>query len=324
MTDEAILAVLWENDGDFVSGAELARQLGVSRTAVWKGVERLRSAGYGVESVTNRGYRLSGKGDVLSAAGIARHLKNAALRVEYYPVIGSTNTVLKERAASGAPHGLVIVAGEQTGGRGRMGRQFYSPAGTGLYMSLLLRPERSAAESTMLTAAAAVAVAESVEALSGRKTEIKWVNDVLIDGKKICGILTEASVDWESGMADYVVVGIGVNTRLPAGDFPEELRAVAGAVFRSGEIPELRCRLAAAILDRLTELYESPDSEECYRAYRERSSVLGRDINILSPGREPVRARVLDIQQDYSLLVRLTDGTQQRVNAGEVSIRPGE
>ena len=188
-------------------------------------------------------------------------------------------------------------------------------------MSLLLRPERSAAESTMLTAAAAVAVAESVEALSGRKTEIKWVNDVLIDGKKICGILTEASVDWESGMADYVVVGIGVNTRLPAGDFPDELRETAGAVFRDGEIPELRCRLAAAILDRLTELCDAPDSEECYRAYRDRSSVLGREINILPLGGEPIPATALDVEPDFSLRVRLSDGTEKRLNSGEVSVR---
>ena len=261
-------------------------------------------------------------GDVLSAEGITRHLKNRTLQVEYYPVISSTNTVLKERAAAGAPHGLVLAAGEQTGGRGRMGRKFFSPADTGLYMSLLLRPERSAAETTMLTAAAAVAVAESVEALSGRKTEIKWVNDVLIAGKKICGILTEASVDWKTGLVDYAVVGIGVNTRLPSGDFPDELRETAGAVFRDGEIPELRCCLAAAILDRLTELCAAPDSEECYRAYRDRSSVLGREINILLPGKEPGSAHVLDIERDYALLVRLTDGTLQRVNAGEVSIRP--
>ena len=259
--------------------------------------------------------------DILSAEGIARRLKNRDLRVEYYPVIDSTNTALKARAAAGAPEGLVIVAGEQTRGRGRMGRSFFSPADTGLYMSLLLRPERGAAESAMLTAAAAVAVAESVEALSGRKTEIKWVNDVLMDGKKICGILAEASVNGESGMTDYVAVGIGVNTRLPAGGFPDELRSSAGAAFPGGEIPELRCRLAAAILDRLTELCAVPDSPECCRAYRDRSSVLDRDVDILRPGREPERGRVLDIQRDYALLVRMADGTVRRITSGEVSIR---
>ena len=259
--------------------------------------------------------------DILSAEGIGKYLKNTALQVEYRPVIDSTNTALKARAAGGAPHGLVIAAGEQTRGRGRMGRSFFSPPDSGLYMSLLLRPERLAAETVSLTAAAAVAAAESVEALSGLKTQIKWVNDVLIAGKKICGILTEASVDGGTGLADYVVVGIGINTRLPAGDFPEELRATAGAVFRDEGIPDLRCRLAAAVLDRLTELYEAPDGEECYRAYRERSMVPGKEIWILAPGQDPVPAMAMDIERDYALSVRLADGTVRRLRSGEVSIR---
>lgn len=322
MTNDTVLDLLWENPDRYISGEELARRLGISRSAVWKSVKQLRSEGYEIDSVTRRGYRLSSGSDVLSARGIERHLKNRTLRVECYQSVTSTNTLLKERANNGAPHGLVLAAGHQTQGRGRMGRQFYSPADTGLYMSLLLRPERSAAESTLITAAAAVAVAESVEAISGLETRIKWVNDVLIAGKKISGILTEASVDWESGTADYVVVGIGVNTRLPKDDFPEELRSIAGAVFDGRGVPELRCTLAAAILDRLMELYDDLGSEECYRAYLDRSVVLGAEVNLLSPGREPVPAAVMGIRRDYALTVRLTDGTVRQVNSGEVSIRP--
>ena len=147
--------------------------------------------------------------DALSAEGIFRRLKNRSLRIEYLPVAGSTNTLAKERAAAGEPEGLVIAAGEQTAGRGRMGRSFYSPAGTGLYMSLLLRPKCTAAECALLTGAAAVAAAESVEALTGRRTAIKWVNDVLLEGRKICGILTETALDPGSGRPDWAVVGIG-------------------------------------------------------------------------------------------------------------------
>ena len=321
MTEKDVLLFLWEKPGEYISGTELADRLDVSRAAVWKAVRTLRAQGYAIDSVTNRGYRISPESDVLSAEGITRRLKDDRLRVEYFPVIGSTNTALKERANAGAAEGLVLAAGEQTGGRGRMGRQFFSPADSGIYMSLLLRPQRSAAESTLLTAAAAVAVAESVEALSGMPTGIKWVNDVLLGGKKICGILTEASVDWESGMADYVVVGIGVNTRPPAGDFPPDIREVAGAIFSDRRPEDLRCRLAAAILDRLMELYDRLGSEECYEAYKRRSTVLGKEINILSPGREPVPATVLDIQRDYALRVRLADGTEKLLSSGEVSIR---
>ncbi len=259
--------------------------------------------------------------DALSAEGIFRRLKNRSLRIEYLPVAGSTNTLAKERAAAGEPEGLVIAAGEQTAGRGRMGRSFYSPAGTGLYMSLLLRPKCTAAECALLTGAAAVAAAESVEALTGRKTAIKWVNDVLLDGRKICGILTETALDPGSGRPDWAVVGVGVNVRLPEGGFPEDIRDRAGAVFSRGETGELRCALAAALLDRLTELYGDLGGEGCYNSYVNRSSVLGRDVWLLSPGRAPEAATVLSIGRDYALEVRLADGTMRRVAAGEISLR---
>ena len=217
--------------------------------------------------------------------------------------------------------GLVLAAGDQTGGRGRMGRRFFSPAGSGIYMSLLLRPGRSAAESALLTPAAAVAAAESIEAVSGLPAEIKWVNDVLVAGRKVCGILTEASVDGSSGAAEHVVIGIGVNALPPPGGFPGELRDTAGAVFPDSRPADLRCRLAAAILDRLMELYAEPDSAACHEAYKSRSAVLGKEVRLLSPGRDPVPALVLDIDRDYALRVRLADGTEKRILSGEVSLR---
>ena len=262
--------------------------------------------------------------DELSAEGIRALLKDASLRIECYPLVDSTNTVLKERAAAGAAEGLVVAAEEQTAGRGRMGRSFFSPAGPGLYLSVLLRPTFGAEQCGLLTPAAAVAAAEAIEALSGRETQIKWVNDVLLDGRKICGILTEASVNWESGLADYVIVGIGVNVRAPAGDFPEDIRDRAGAVFEAESGAGQRCALAAAILDRFMALYRSLGSEECYKSYANRSAVLGRDVWLLSPGREPEAATVLAIERDYALRVRLADGTERLVNSGEVSIRPRE
>ena len=320
MTRDEVLKALLENADGYINGVELAKKLSLSRTAVWKAIGQLQKGGYEIESRHNKGYCLRSTGDVLSVGGIARHLRHKELRVHVYKSIDSTNTALKALAAKGAEAGLALVA-EQPAGRGRMGRSFYSPAESGLYLSLLLRPTIPAAQAVRLTACAAVAVAESIEELSGRETAIKWVNDVFMDGHKVCGILTEASVDCESGLLHYAVVGIGVNLRRPAGGFPEEIRSVAGAALDGIEVPELRCRLAAGILDRLTDYAENPADPAIFDSYRRRSLVLGREINILAPGRDPEPAVAEDLADDYSLLVRLPDGTTRRLSSGEVSVR---
>ncbi len=321
MTRDEVLDFLWKNADDYVSGEELARRLSLSRTAVWKAIGQLRDEGYEIESQPKRGYRLRSVSDVLSADGVRRHLRHGELQLQVYKTISSTNTVLKGLAAEGAGEGLALIAEEQTTGRGRMGRSFYSPPESGLYLSLLLRPEMQAVDAVRLTACAAVAVAEAIEALSGREAQIKWVNDIFVGGRKVCGILTEASVDCESGMMHYVIIGIGVNTHVPDGNFPEELRGIAGAAFGSEPVPELRCRLAAEILDRLSDYAADPAAPAVFEGYRRRSLVLGKEINILSPGRDPQPAVAVDLGEDYSLLVRLPDGSTRRLNSGEVSVK---
>ena len=322
MLKEQVLALLWEARDEYISGAELAGQLGVSRTAVWKAIGQLKAQGYLIESVTNRGYRLSSRSDVLSAAGVEKYLKNQSLKIRVVDTVDSTNAAMKRMAAEGAPQGSVLIANQQSAGRGRMGRSFFSPPGTGIYMSLLLRPRMDAQRATLVTASAAVAVAEAIEQLSGEPVQIKWVNDVLFHGRKVCGILTEAAMDFESGLIDYVVLGIGVNTAVPAEGFPAELQSIAGAAFGVDPVPELRCRLAAEILNRFMGYYACLGSRACYEAYKSRSVVLGKDVQLLSPGREALSARVLDIDEDFALVVRTADGQVQRVNAGEISLRP--
>jgi BirA family biotin operon repressor/biotin-[acetyl-CoA-carboxylase] ligase len=322
MTKDSVLDLLWANADRSVSGAEIAQALSLSRTAVWKAVEQLRREGYVIDSAPRRGYRLRSESDVLSAEGIRKYLKSPGLRLEYFEEIDSTNTALKARANAGAAEGLTLVAGRQTAGRGRMGRSFFSPEGSGVYLSLLLRPGLPAAEATRIPACAAVAAAETVEALSGRAAQIKWVNDVLVDGKKVCGILTEASLDCESGLMNHVIVGVGVNALEPEGGFPGELRDVAGAVFSRRSLPELRCRLAAGILDRLWTLCRALPDGDPYEQYRARSLVLGKLVELLSPGADPIPARVLALERDYALLVELPDGTRRRVQTGEVRVRP--
>lgn len=322
MTKDSVLELLWSQADRSVSGAELARRLRLSRTAVWKAVEQLRAEGYLIESAPRRGYRLLSKSDVLSAPGIEKYLDCPGLRLRYAEELGSTNTALKELANRGERAGLALVAGRQTAGRGRMGRSFFSPEDSGVYLSLLLRPALPAAEAVRITACAAVAAAETLEELSGRRLQIKWVNDLLLDGKKVCGILTEAALDCESGQLHYAVVGIGVNVLAPAGGFPAELRDRAGAVFSERTLPELRCRVAAGILNRLWRSCGGTGIEDDFAAYRDRSLVLGREVELLSPGREPEPARVLALERDYALLVRLADGTERRLQSGEVRLRP--
>ncbi len=321
MTKDAVLRMLWQNPDRFLSGEILAKELNISRTAVWKAVKQLRAEGYDIESVTHRGHRLLDKGDVLTEQSVCRFLHSQNILPRVYSRIGSTNTALKTMAAEGAPEGTALIAGEQTDGRGRMGRSFYSPPDSGLYLSLLLRPQLPAAEAVKLTACAAVAVCETIEELSGLETQIKWVNDVLIAGKKVCGILTEGSLDCESGQLSYAVVGVGVNTAVPKGDFPPALRQIAGAVFGEDRPPMLRSRLAAGILDRLMAYCVKPDDPAVFEAYRRRSLVPGREITVLSPGREPEAATALALDTDFGLLVRLPDGSVKKLSSGEVSIR---
>ena len=321
MTKDLVLKILQAHPDAFVSGVSLAESLRLSRTAVWKAVRQLKADGYGIEAVTNQGYRLLSGSDVLSAEGISRYLRHKEICPQVFPALTSTNTVLKALAAEDAPAGTAVLAAEQTAGRGRLGRSFYSPSASGLYLSLLLRPDLAPGDAPRLTCCAAVAAAEAVSELSGRETGIKWVNDVYMDGKKICGILTEAGLDLESGRVSYVVVGIGVNLRSPEGGFPEEIRQIAGAAFDGLSVPDLRCRLAALILDRLADCAADPFSDALFEAYARRSFVPGRKITILAPGKEPVPAEALRLNRDYSLQVRLENGSEQKLASGEVSVR---
>ena len=318
---DAVLSELLQHRGEYLSGEQLAAALSVSRSAVWKAIGQLRAEGYPIEAGTNRGYRLIG-GDVLSREGIYRYLETPELDVHVYGSVGSTNTLLKAWAEDGCAEGTVAVAEEQTAGRGRQGRSFYSPKGTGLYLSILLRPEAKAEAALPITTAAAVAVAEAVEALTGRDAQIKWVNDICLDGKKVCGILTEASVDLESGGLHYAIVGIGANLLLPPGGFPEELQNTAGAVFKTCELPDLRCRFTAALLDRFFARYRTLGSDACFEEYRRRCLVLGRRVTVLSGGVPVGEAEVLDLDRDYSLRVRYDDGRIALLNSGEVSVLP--
>lgn len=254
------------------------------------------------------------------SSNIEKYLNTPGLDIRYFDTIDSTNTAVKRLAETGAAEGLVIISAEQTAGKGRRGRSFYSPQGSGLYMSLLLRPTLSPEKSLYITSAAAAAVAETLENISGVPAGIKWVNDIYMRERKVCGILAEAGI--KAGRVDYVVLGIGVNLLPPQGGFPEEIRDVAGAAYIEGDPEKLRARTAAGIIDRFTGYYRTLAEKPFIEEYRRRSILTGQRVNVyrIIDG-EPESAAVLGIDDDFGLVVRYDDGREETLGSGEVTIR---
>jgi BirA family biotin operon repressor/biotin-[acetyl-CoA-carboxylase] ligase len=327
-----VLKALEENKGGSVSGEELASRLGISRAAVWKAIQELRKEGYRVDAITNKGYSLARDSDVLSAEGILPYVKIPAMtdRIHVFRTVESTNLTAKKMALDGAPAGTVVIAEEQTKGRGRMGRSFYSPPAGGIYMTFILKPRFDPAKSVLITTAASVAVCKAIESVTGISCRIKWVNDIYLDGKKICGILTEAVTDSESGHIDYIVLGIGINYSTARDLFPKELSGVAGSLFESApEDGVTRNRLIAEVINQVLEVNEKLETREFVTEYKNRSFVLGKEILViptadLSRDGNPsagIPATAEDIDEDGGLVVRYRDGSVQTLNSGEISIR---
>ena len=312
-TKQALLQALSAAEGSYISGQQLAQRLGVSRAAVHKAAAALSAQGYTLEAVSRRGYRLVG-GDpfCVEAAG------DYPAPIHLYDRLESSNQTAKRLALSGAPHGTLVLTGQQSAGRGRMGRKFESPAGQGIYLSLLLRADIPAADAQTVTVSAAVAVCRAVKALCGLELSIKWVNDLYYRGKKVCGILTEAGADLESGRLEWLVVGIGLNLTTPPEAFPAELRRLAGSLFPGGPAPVSRVALAAAIARELLTLCPAFD---CLEEYRARCFVPGHWVTVCT-GRETYAALALSIDDAGRLVVRRENGREEALQHGEVSIRP--
>ena len=319
-TRDEVLRLLEENKGKSLSGEEIACLLGVSRTAVWKAVKSLERDGHSIRAATNRGYQLSSENSVLSIQGLLPYLSDEsfARRIKVYKSLESTNKTAKEMAIDGCEHGTVIIADGQTSGRGRYGRSFYSPPGSGLYMSFVLRSRFLDLPSpTLITAASAVAVCRAIETVAGVKPVIKWVNDILLDGKKICGILTEAVTDFESGGIDWIAVGIGIN--IDTNGFPGELSQAAASIFPDKTGGAVRNRLAAEIVNMFLSSGAWLNDEETYREYKDRLTLLGRAITVLR-GDEAFEALALDVDETGRLIVKMPDGSLAALSSGEVSV----
>lgn len=316
-----ILKILRQTDG-FVSGQELCSRFGVSRTAVWKAINQLKEDGYEIEAVRNRGYFLRGGADVLTKEELESRIRTkwAGSNVICLEETDSTNIQAKKQAEAGAPHGTLIVAEKQNGGKGRRGRGWESPAGVGIWMSLLLRPQIRTVSASMLTLLMAMAAARGIREATGLATGIKWPNDLTLNKKKICGILTEMSTELDE--IQYVVIGIGINVSQTA--FPPEISETATSLLFESGMRFGRSRIIAATMEAMEEYYgiftQTEDMSGLMDEYNRLLVNRENEVCVLAPAGE-FRGTASGIDKSGALIVRLPNGTETAVISGEVSVR---
>ena len=317
-----ILKLLRQQSQDYLSGEEISRQLAVSRTAVWKHIQELKNHGYEIEAHPRKGYRLKSRPDLLLPeeirAGLATQLLGKQI-VHFYDT-SSTNNEAKHLAADDAVEGTIVVSEAQTLGRGRLNRGWFSPPGGGVWVSVILRPPFPPQEAPKCTLMAAVATVEAIREASGLNCGIKWPNDILWQGRKLVGILTEMSAEMDA--INFVVLGIGINVSLQESDFPEELRNIGASVSMGAEREVSRVEVLQKLLERLEYWYQvvkQEGFEPVLEAWRRESVTLGQPVRVLA-GEETYDGVAEELAEDGSLLVRTENGLR-RVLAGDVSLR---
>ena len=316
-----ILRMLRETDG-YVSGQELCNKFGVSRTAVWKVINQLKDQGYEIDSVQNKGYHITKAPDVMTEEELqsCRKTKWAGQKIVYFDQIDSTNIKAKELAEQGCPSGTLVVADKQVAGRGRRGRNWDSPSGTGIFMTLMLKPEINPNNASMLTLVAALAVAEAIKDVTGLDARIKWPNDIVINGKKICGILTEMSAQFD--YINHIVIGIGINVHNEA--FPEEISAVAGSILlESGGRRFRRAEIIEKTLEHFEEYYEiylqTEDLSALTADYNALLVNMNKQVKVLDP-KDGFEGKAMGITAKGELIVDTWE-SRKLVSSGEVSVR---
>ncbi|MBQ8971116.1 MAG: HTH domain-containing protein [Lachnospiraceae bacterium] len=380
-TKDRVLGLLRKENKGFVSGETMSRELGVTRASINKAIQALRNEGYEIDSINNRGYRIVNAPDLLNTAELSCRLPGERMeRILCLDSVSSTNVRLSELAYEGAEDSFVVIANEQTSGRGRRGRSFASPKDKGIYFSYLMRREEAPADVTGITAWTAVAVLRAIRKVLGldsgsspmkpgsgdssnaqndtgsdsvrnsqtdqRILGIKWVNDLVMNGKKLCGILTEMSIENETGRIQSIIIGIGVNVNEEASDFDKNIRDIATSLFlETGKIIS-RAELAAEMVRQLDEMNRDfPEKKQEYlEEYRQYSLILGRTIqvydaramdvngagnaaggvspvNVKSVLPAPKTAKAVAINDDFSLKIEEPNGTTSDVSSGEVSVR---
>lgn len=318
---EKILQMLKEADG-FISGQEICSRLGVSRTAVWKAIKQLREDGYDIEAVNNKGYRLGQVPDVIYEQELRSllHTKWFGSKILYFDSIDSTNNELKRQAETQVCHGLLAVAEEQTAGRGRRGHVWVSPPGTGIWFSFLLKPLISPDKASMLTLVAAMAVAKAISETTGLVSQIKWPNDIVVNKKKVCGMLTELSA--EMTQVNYVVIGIGINANNR--EFPDEIKETATSLYIEGGRPVKRAAVIEAVGRYFEQYYDAfinaGDLSLIMNEYNDMLVNAGNQVRIISGDSEEIYTAI-GINPQGELVVKDEDGNIKDIRSGEVSVR---
>ena len=318
---EEILRLLRSADG-YISGQELCNRFGVSRTAVWKAINQLKEAGYEIEAQQNKGYRLMAAPDLMTEAEIKSlmHTEWVAKEVLYFDTIDSTNTKAQELAEKGYPSGTLVVADKQESGKGRRGRSWVSPSGTGIFMTLMIKPDINPNNASMLTLVAALAVAKAITSVTGEEALIKWPNDIVVNGKKVCGILTEMNAQFD--YINHIVVGIGINVHNES--FPEEISQMASSLMiEAGGKRFHRAQIIAETMSYFEQYYDiflkTQDLSALVREYDELLVNRNKSVRVLDP-KEPFDGKAMGITPKGELIVETWE-SRKLVSSGEVSVR---
>ena len=315
-----LLTMLRETN-DYVSGQKICDTFGVSRTAVWKAVNQLRNHGYEIEAVPNKGYRLLDVPDILNQHELLSRKKTKWIGKDIlcYDTIDSTNAQATRLAESGYGNGTLIIADEQTAGRGRRGRSWESPAGNSIYMSLLLKPDINPNNASMITLVAALAVARAITQITGIRAGIKWPNDIVMNGKKVCGILTEMSAQFD--YVNHIIVGIGINANTEL--FADEIQHMATSLFAESGKRINRAELIEAVWEHFEEVYEifleTQDLQKLVKEYNANLLNMHQNVKVLDP-KEPFEGRAMGITPRGELMVDTWE-SRKLVSSGEVSVR---
>ncbi len=320
---KTIVELLKKAGGNFISGESIAGELGISRTAVWKHIQKLRENGYEILSRERHGYKLKDAPDLLLPSEIQIGLDTQIIGKEmhYHPSVDSTNRVAKALAYHGAADGAIVVAEEQTGGKGRLDRKFFSPRGKGIWFSVILRPNLLPKDAPKCTLMAAVAIAEAMKRFD-LKAEIKWPNDIMFDGRKLVGILTEMT--GEIGKVSYIVIGVGINVNISRSEFPDELKDIAASLSEISSYEISRVKLFRAILEEFDKIYReiiANGFDKVIKRWKDYNITLGKNIQVISAiDGKSFTGKAVDLNADGALVVETGNG-RQSVYAGDVSIR---
>lgn len=319
-TKSNVLKLLIQQPNEAVSGEEIAKKLKVSRTAIWKAINELKKDGHQIESNGNKGYSYSPT-DILSIEGIqakiAAHVP--PLTIQLLNSSESTMKDAKMAGLNGTPENTLIVANNQEAPKGRFGRPFFSKENCGIYMTILLKPNKNFDDIAQYTIIMAVAVSKAIDRLTNRTTEIKWVNDIYLDGKKVCGILSEATSDVESGQISSVTIGMGINFSIQTNEFPKDIRNKATSIFPDTPPTISRNDLIAEIWNQFYKIVESLPSKDFLDSYREKSFILGKNVSFIRKERTYC-GKAEAINEQGELIVALENGEKMTLSSGEISL----